>query len=187
MDGHTWRNYRFVTERGSEPPFFLEPDNPDDWPGHFQGRGFRPLARYASMLNTDLDRPDPAAEAIARRMNESGIRIRPLDFGNFDEELHRVYAVSTVSFRNHLLYLPLSERDFLAHYLPFRSLVRPELVIVAERDGRCLGFIFALPDLLQSRRGGSVDTIIVKTLAVLPGREYAGCGLSSKMFLRLMI
>ena len=27
MDGNTWRSYRFVTERGAERPFFLEPDN----------------------------------------------------------------------------------------------------------------------------------------------------------------
>src|SRR5262245_39955865 len=32
MDGNTWERYRLVTERGDEPPFFLEPDNPDDWP-----------------------------------------------------------------------------------------------------------------------------------------------------------
>ena len=33
LDGSTWRRYRLVTERGVEPPFFMEPDNPDDWPG----------------------------------------------------------------------------------------------------------------------------------------------------------
>src|ERR1700677_660183 len=35
MDGNTWRRYRFVTDRGNEPPFFLEPDNPDEWPRYF--------------------------------------------------------------------------------------------------------------------------------------------------------
>ena len=25
MDGNTWRRYRFIVERGAEPPFFLEP------------------------------------------------------------------------------------------------------------------------------------------------------------------
>src|SRR5512134_3810448 len=33
MDGSAWRRYRLITERGTEPTFFLEPDNPDDWPG----------------------------------------------------------------------------------------------------------------------------------------------------------
>ena len=35
MDGNTWRKYRFVTDRGIEPPFFLEPENPVEWPRQF--------------------------------------------------------------------------------------------------------------------------------------------------------
>ena len=50
MDGTTWRRYRFIVERGSEPVFFLEPDNPDDWPGHWAGAGFTPIATYSSAI-----------------------------------------------------------------------------------------------------------------------------------------
>ena len=45
VDGSTWRKYRFVVERGGEPPFFLEPDNPDEWPAQFLRCGFAILAR----------------------------------------------------------------------------------------------------------------------------------------------
>jgi len=54
MDGSTWRRYRLLTDRGSEPLFFLEPDNPDDWPGHFTSAAFSPLAHYFSVLNEHL-------------------------------------------------------------------------------------------------------------------------------------
>ena len=37
MDGSTWRRYRFITERGAEPAFFLETYNPDVWPLNFTG------------------------------------------------------------------------------------------------------------------------------------------------------
>src|SRR5689334_5383125 len=46
MDGNTWRSYRLVIERGSEPPFFLEPDTPDAWVSHFTAAGFDTLANY---------------------------------------------------------------------------------------------------------------------------------------------
>jgi hypothetical protein len=39
-----------------------------------------------------------------------------------------------------------------------------------------VGFIFALPDALQSTRGEAIDTVIIKTVAVLPERAYAGLG-----------
>src|ERR1019366_29148 len=54
LDGNTWRRYRLLTQRGDERPFFLEPDNPNDWPDHFAAAGFSPLARYFSALNQDL-------------------------------------------------------------------------------------------------------------------------------------
>src|SRR5690349_20689387 len=40
VDWSTWRSYRLVIERGSEPPFFLEPDTPDAWVSHFTAAGF---------------------------------------------------------------------------------------------------------------------------------------------------
>jgi GNAT superfamily N-acetyltransferase len=39
-----------------------------------------------------------------------------------------------------------------------------------------VGFVFGLPDLLRQRRGIPDDTVIIKTLAVLPGRRAAGLG-----------
>ena len=55
MDGSTWRRYRLVTETGSRLPFFLEPDNPPEWPAHFAAAGFVPLARYDSAMTSSLD------------------------------------------------------------------------------------------------------------------------------------
>ena len=43
MDGNTWRRYRFITERGEERPFLMEPDNPDEWPRFWAESGFEVL------------------------------------------------------------------------------------------------------------------------------------------------
>jgi hypothetical protein len=62
MNGNTWRHYRFVTdsdpEKVVEPPFFLEPANPPEWPRQWEQAGFEKLAEYYSALNSDLARPD---------------------------------------------------------------------------------------------------------------------------------
>src|SRR5260370_142723 len=78
MDGNTWQRYRLLTERGSEPPFFLEPDNPDEWPGQFTAAGFTPLATYCSALNSDLTAEDPRTADLARRVADLGITVHPL-------------------------------------------------------------------------------------------------------------
>jgi predicted N-acetyltransferase YhbS len=176
MDGNTWRRYRLVTEPGNEPPFFLEPTNPAEWPAWWRAAGFGPLAEYYSTATDDLAAQDARLDAVALRMAAAGVTIRPLDPARFEEELEKIYAVSVVSFQQNYLYTPLPKEAFVAQYRAIQARVRPELVLLAEQAGRPVGYLFATPDYAQAQRGGAVTTVIVKTLAVLPGRAYAGLG-----------
>jgi GNAT superfamily N-acetyltransferase len=182
MDGNTWQRYRLVTVRGEEPPFFLEPDNPDDWPAHFIDNGFTVLASYASALNTDLGREDPRTAEFARRVADHGVILRPLRLDHFEEELRAIHALSLTAFRNNFLYTPITLDDFLAQYSPIRQHVRPELVLLAEQGGALLGYIFAIPDLLKAKQGLPLDTVILKTVAVHP--DHGGLGLGGLLVAR---
>lgn len=64
----------------------------------------------------------------------------------------------------------------MGQYRAIRTRVNPELVLVAEEAGRPVGYVFATPDFAQAQRGEIMSTVIVKTLAVLPGRAWAGLG-----------
>jgi GNAT superfamily N-acetyltransferase len=176
MDGTTWQRYRFITERGTEPTFFMEPDNPDDWPGHFGACGFAPLAHYFSAVNTDLAVEDPRLPAIENGLAAQGIVLRTLDPRRFDEELHSIYELSTQSFAANRLYSPISELDFVAQYRAVQPHVRPELVHLAERNGELRGFFFCIPDLLEKQRGQDITTVIAKSLAVHPAEQGNGLG-----------
>jgi len=176
MDGSTWGNYRFVTGGTGEPPFFLEPDHPPEWPAQWAAAGFAPLARYHSTVTETLNQPDPKADRAAVRLQESGCEIRTLDPARLDDDMKSIHRLSLSAFQNAFLYQPISFNEFAAAQAPLTSLLRPELVLLAERGGETVGFVFALPDLRQARRGQPVDTVIIKTLAVLPGREQAGLG-----------
>jgi len=176
IDGSTWRRYRFITDRGPEPLFLLEPDNQDEWPAHFTDQRFTPWACYQSAVTTELTRNDPRLDGIAARMTRAGVIIRPLDLSRVDEELRRIYEVTVASFRRSFLFEPLEEAAFLEEYRPILRYVEPSVVLMAEQRGRPVGFVFAVPDWLQRQRGGHIDTIIVKTVAVVPGRSYAGLG-----------
>ena len=176
MDGNTWRRYRLVVERGTEPPFFLEPTNPDDWPTHYTGAGFTPLAHYYSALNLDLTRRDERMDAVAARLEERGVTLRTVDLSRFEEDLRRIYSVAEVSFREAFLYTPLPEQAFAAQYQRIRQYVRPELVFIAEHEDRAVGIAFTTPDVLELVRGAPPRTAILKTLAVLPEPTYSGLG-----------
>jgi predicted N-acetyltransferase YhbS len=175
IDGNTWQRYRLLTDRGPEPIFFLEPDNPDEWPAHFTGSGFFPLAEYYSAINTDLGSRDPGLDEIAQHAADRDITLRPLDMNRFEDELRAIHALSLASFRDNFLYTPIGEDDFVAQYRDIRPYVLPELVLIAECSGQPVGYLFNVPDQLQAERGRPIDTVIFKTLAVHP--DHSGMGL----------
>jgi len=180
MNGNTWRRYRFVTDAGpngsAEPPFFLEPTNPPEWSRQFEQAGFKPLAEYYSALNTNLDRRDERIALIAARLEELGVSIRSAQKADLRDQLKRIYGVSCIAFRRNFLYTELPEQAFVAQYLPLLDRIQPELVLLAERDGDLLGYLFAIPDLAQAARGQAIDTFIIKTVAILPESSHRGLG-----------
>ena len=176
MDGNTWRSYRLVVERGSEPSFFLEPDNPDDWPTHFTENSFSAFSEYFSTLNPDLSQPQPDLSRITERIQQRGIQLRSFKLENFDQELQRIYAVSLASFAQNFLYTPIDLAEFINTYQPIRPYIRPELILIAEHSEQAIGFLFALPDLFQAQRGETLNTVIIKTVAVHPDYQMLGLG-----------
>ena len=176
MNGSLWRRHRFITSRGDYPQFFLEPENPDAYPLQFEAAGFQPFLRSTSSIVDDLTAPDERAEEIAQTLKGRQVIIRPIDLQKFEQELGAIHALVSHHFDEHPLYSPMSKQAFIDKHLRARSTILPDLTLLAEVDGKLVGFIFAVPDLLQERRGHEIDTLVVRTLASAPERRYAGLG-----------
>jgi GNAT superfamily N-acetyltransferase len=180
MDGNTWRSYRFVTDTGpgepQEPPFFLEPANPREWPRQFERAGFTRLAEYYSALNSDLSRDDGRIDTIVSRFDRADVRIRTPRESELRSELTRIYQVSRIAFTRNFLYTELPEQAFLAQYTPLLSRIQPDVLLLAERGEDLVGYVFAIPDFAQATRGAPIDTFLIKTVAILPEPALRGLG-----------
>jgi GNAT superfamily N-acetyltransferase len=175
MDGNTWRRYRLLTWRGTDPPFFLELDNPDDWPAHFEHAGFSPFAHYYSAKCDDLV-AYPADAALDDRVREAGYSSRPIDMSKLDQELALLWSLASDAFSRNFLYTPFSEVEYRQMYAAVIPAVRPELVRIVTLRGDPVAFVFAIPDILQAGRGEQVDTVILKTVGVTQGCQGQGIG-----------
>ena len=91
---------RFVTEPGTEPAFFLEPQNPPEWPQQFMLAGFSPLASYFSALNADLSQRDPRLSETEMRLRSLGAILRTPRPSELPDVLRRMYRVACVAFQN---------------------------------------------------------------------------------------
>lgn len=173
LDGSTWRAYRLATGSQGEtpvPPFLLEPQNPDWYPTLWLNAGFSPLAEYYSSLVCELERADPKVGRARERLLTDGVTFHALDLDNWERELAEIHALSLIAFTPNFLYEPLPLEAFAAGYAKARALVDPQLVLLARRGGVLAGYCFCLPNPPMP------GSVIVKTLAVLPGREFAGLG-----------
>ena len=177
MNGNTWKSYRFVTWSDGSAPFLLEPQNPAEWPKYWQQAGFSPYHEYISSITTHLEQSDPRLLKAKDRLHLMGTTWHSIDTSIFAEELRRVYRLSLEAFSKNVLYTPLAEEAFLGQYLSFADKINKDYVLLAnDADGKCCGFIFAIPDLLQLQQGKTMNRLIIKTLAVSPNRRSAGLG-----------
>lgn len=158
MDGDTWHSYRLVTDRGSAPPFFLEPSNPPHYVEAFEAAGFAPVARYVSLI----DRTLAQNPAVQRRAD---VRVRTWRAGEADEELRRLHELSLKAFARNAFFTPIGQDDFAALYRPVVPLIDPGLVLFAEGPSdELLGFVFAIPNRVE---GTDPSTLVFKTYASL--------------------
>lgn len=176
IDGSTWRSYRLVVERGDLPPFFLEPDTPPEWPGHFRASGFEVLATYTSSIVDEVPPPSPRLDDVARTLDAAGYVVRTVNLTRATAELDALYDVSVAAFAGNFLYTPISRAEFHEQYMAILPWVDPRLVLLAEHAERVVGYVFAVPDMLEVTRSGRTSTAIVKTLAVNPAHAGVGLG-----------
>lgn len=169
LNGSTWFSYRLVSDPGTRPPFLLEPwSTPQELEG-WQTAGFTPWLTYHSALATPATySPDPRAAELERKFSGVTLRSPTLQEPQLTGDLGKLHQLSLQAFAGNPLYSPLSTVEFEALYRPLLGRVPLDWVWLAEHKGELVGFVFAYPD--------SQSTLVLKTLAVQPGRPLAGLG-----------
>ncbi|TAG10996.1 MAG: hypothetical protein EAZ42_01915 [Verrucomicrobia bacterium] len=174
MNGNTWRKHRFVSWSDGSPHFLLEPATSEEHRAYWLSAGFKQLADYSSS-RVELGRGSTISDAVVNRLSLSGVRTRGVEVDRLEQELAEIHRVCLESFRDNFLYVPMEQHEFVTRYMALRAWISPEYVRVAEWHGMLCGFVFSLPDPLAQRDGRAAE-LIVKTLAVLPKRHFAGLG-----------
>lgn len=171
INGSTWHRYR-VAEPSAGSPFFLDVHTKPWYRDQWLGAGFETVGRYYSTKGIPRLTVGDRALRFEARYRDRGITIRPFAPDRFDDELRRLHQVSLAGFARSPFYSPIGFEDFQAIYAKVRPLVRPEFVLLAERDGEPVGFIFAIPNFLERER----RSLIIKTVVVLPDPSVRGLG-----------
>ncbi len=144
-------------DRFGTPPAFFQPYNPPYYPALLSAAGLRAARRFQTMKNDDIGpylmrRYGPPKEVRER----NGFAVRPFQPRRAAVELERIREINNAAFADNWHFLPLSREEYLfcAKYMDL--VTKPELVLIAERNGAPAAVLHCVLDinpLLRKFRG----------------------------------
>lgn len=133
---------------------------------------------YAYDIRTDIvnDRALKLQEALMKRLEQKHITIRNIKVKDFKNEVRKVREIYNSAWDKNLGFVPMTESEFNYLAKDFKNILNPDFCLVAEHEGKMVGFALAIPDinqiLIKIRKGRLLPTGILKLLFGLKKINY---------------
>jgi GNAT superfamily N-acetyltransferase len=157
-----------LVEGFDSDPMVMMPYNAEYYPALLEQVGLRKskdLWAWLSNANTiDIDKIGRVADKV---LGSTGVKVRPIDMKNFDADVERVWNVYNSAWERNWGFVPMSKEEFKLQGKEMKQILKPELVLLGEVEGRVVGFALALPDInqaLKPAQGKLLPTGIIKIL-----------------------
>lgn len=145
---------------------------------------------------------DPRMARVGETIKkQKGLVIRNLKMRNFRGEVERINAVYNEAWSRNWGFVPLSPEEFRFVARDMKQIVDPDLVFIAEMDGKPIGFCLSLPNINQALKyvngrlfptgllkllwhtkiKNKVDSLRIITMGIIP--EYQKRGIDTLFYL----
>ncbi len=188
LDAHLNYGVGFLASHFDDTPCFGFGYTPEYYLDYFKEcreYGFTSILVELSKFNLERE------ALILKRLTRKGFKFRQADFRELEREIGIFTEINNACYQEHLWW---SERTFQEDkelLFPFRWFIRPENLIIAEKDGRPVGLMLWYPDfnrlvpagkglglgaLIKNRWGGAkdIDRVKLADLVVLPEFRASG-------------
>jgi len=139
-----------------DSPRILMTYNPSYYVDYIEKLGYRyarDLWAYKlgvkEFMNITGERLDKLTTRILERKN---ITIYNLDMKKYDEEVNKIKLLYNNAWSKNWGFIPMTDPEFDQLADELRSIIDPDLVFIAEKDGKTVGFSLTLPDLNEPLR-----------------------------------
>jgi GNAT superfamily N-acetyltransferase len=160
------------------PPALMMPHNPRYYIPLLERAGFSKAKDLWVYEGGSEERYVPVPERLARATElirqRQGITLRPLNMRDFEGEVERIKELYNSAWEKNWGFVPMTEHEIDHLAEQFKPVVIPELVPMAEKDGKLIGFGIALPDLnvvFRKNRSGHLFPMILKLLWALKAKR----------------
>ena len=126
------------------------------------------LFAYDLDINKLSDRTLKLQDALLKRLAQKNIVIRPINMKDFKNEVNKVRETYNAAWDKNLGFVPMTTSEFNYLAKDLKMVLDPDYCLVAEHNGKVVGFALAIPDinqvLIKIKRGRLFPTGIFKLL-----------------------
>ncbi|HUU06646.1 MAG TPA: N-acetyltransferase [Patescibacteria group bacterium] len=135
----------------SLPPAILMAYNLPYYQALLENLGFSQAMRFFAYEVTDQTIKFPrAVDRLEKKLLDGGIRFRYMDFARAERDMAIIIDLFNQAWAENWGFVPATIEEGLDDFKKMKLFAKPDLVIIAEKDGRPLGFSFSLPDANQA-------------------------------------
>ncbi len=149
-------------------PVIMMPYNFGYYPALLESAGLRKVMDlYAYAIPTDAFHTAKIERVASRVLAANGITVRPIDIREFQKEVERVWEIYNRAWERNWGFIPMSRDEFTLMGKEMKQILKPDLVLMGEIEGKLVGFALALPDIneaLKHARGKLFPTGLLKIL-----------------------
>jgi hypothetical protein len=139
----------------NDSPRILMTYNPPRYVNYIEDHGFSKVmdlhaySQDVKNLTGEGKLPEKLTRVVDKVRDKHGIKIRKVDFKNYDLEVERVKKIYNQSWAVNWGFIPMTDSEFTAMGKELRQLIDPDLALVGEVKGEPIGVSITLPDLNQ--------------------------------------
>ncbi|MFZ6016450.1 MAG: N-acetyltransferase [Nitrospirota bacterium] len=156
-----------LIEGFNKTPMLMTPYNPAYYNDLMERYGMiKSKDLYAYICDTPKELPEKILR-VAEIAEERGIKVRPINKKRFDSEMKAFKDVYNSAWVKNWGFIPLTDEEITYLGNRLKTIVAPELTLIAERDKEPVGFMGLLPDfnfILKHMKGKLNPITIAKAI-----------------------
>ena len=157
-----------MVEGFDSSPMVMMTYNPRYYATLFEKAGLRKAKDlYAYRHDVSSIQMKKIERVAGKALKENNVVVRPINVKDFDNEVARVWDVYGKAWERNWGFVPMSKQEFFAMGKEMKQILKPDLVLLGEVEGRVVGFALALPDVnvaLKPANGKLLPTGLLKIL-----------------------
>ncbi|HVW98431.1 MAG TPA: GNAT family N-acetyltransferase [Mucilaginibacter sp.] len=167
----------FLVAGFDEDPMFPFPWSAPYYPAYIENLNYQPTY---PMWYYDVDFNSGKYKAARQKYaNYEAAVIRPISKKNWDKDIETVTDMLNETFVHEWEFTKMSHAEMKEFFAPMKPVLAPQQILIAEADGKAVGFCFAVPDLTPLFRSfkGSIGLVAIFKLITGAAGKFKRAGI----------